>query len=512
MFIGWSCLALGCGPEPVSASETGETGETGADEDAPAPAHWLIYNVAVSPEIELRAVDVSQIDEGVIGEPLVLIESDDDHYGWAGGATPWGGYAFTLDDEYWLLGLGLDGQIQVYPGVPEGVPAKVRNPRFSADGSIALFAGEPALPPDAYYWVRYEHGHPVDGGPLGQMSSELTSGTYLVSPDASYGIVYHRENSTTRRWYQFPLNPEPGLAQLLYEDGEGPSVDAVFDQHMFVWSGGGLHMPGELSVVDMSSGVPGEQMPILPATIGPPVWYSASGNTAVWLEYQSPIEYDEWSALWRVDLVDGVPQPPVELTGPDEVVNGVYVSGTRRIGWQPYDVPIGDSTRVRWVDFAGDQLGPIHTIEAANPIRFVSWSPDQRFVSWADGWRGIAALDGPALGEPHYLEQQDTDSQVVWLDDRMLYSTDDGAQLWWVDLDETGPGPSSLLDPSSLGAAQIRPLGRIVGHDIAVLAVQPVVDSDAHVQLLRWDTNGSVEALPIDDVPNSWVIHQLVRN
>lgn len=131
-WIVWSCVALGCGPEQVDVGD-GETGETGAD-DTPAPAHWLIYEVTLPPEVEWRAVDVSQIDRGVIGQPVVVLDTDDEHYHWAEGPTPWGGYAF------------------------------------------------------------------------GQMASEL-EGFYRVSPDCSYGVVLHRENATTDRWYQFPLKP-----------------------------------------------------------------------------------------------------------------------------------------------------------------------------------------------------------------------------------------------------------------------------------------------------------------
>lgn len=222
-------------------------------------------------------------------------------------------------------------------------------------------------------------------------------------------------------------------------------------------------MPWGLVVVDMSSGVPGERWPILPETVGYQVWFSPSGDTVVWLEYESPLEYDEWSALWRVDLVDGVPQPPVKLTGPEEVVSGVHFPGTRRLGWRPRQGPDGASTLVHWVDFVGDQLGPIHTIEEANPINGVSWSPDQRFVSWGNGWRGIAALGGPNPGEPHYLEQDDTDRPVVWLDDRMIYTSGDGAHLWSVSVTDTGPGTPIPLDPPSLESVHgRRPVGRIV--------------------------------------------------
>jgi hypothetical protein len=512
MCVLWSCLALGCGPDQVTAGD-GETGadETGADDEAPAAAHWLIYDVSDLPEIELRAVDVSQIAGGVIGPPVVLLESDEDHYqDWRNGPTPWGGYAFALDDEYMLIGLDLNGQIEVYRGVPEGVPAKVHHPRFSADGSIALFAGEPTLPPDAFYWVRYEHGHPVDGGPLGQMTSELSSGGHWVSPDGSYGVVVHREGAGVDRTYQFPLDPEPGLAQPLFDDGEERGVVEVFDHHLFVWNAGGLHMPFGLAVVDMSSGIPGEEIPITPANVGFSMWFSASGDTVVWLESEDPFEGEVYSALWRVDLVDGVPQPAVELTGPDEVVHPDWVhlrTGTRRVAWQ--------SNALHWVDFVGDQLGPIHTIDDADSFS-VSWSPDQRFVSWvgsSDGFRGISALGGPEAGALHYVEQHDADRSAAWLDDRMLYSTGAGTQLWSVGLTDTGLGASSPLDPPSLESAHGRQAtGRIVGHDVAVLEVMPAPESPSHVQLLRWDMNGSPEALPIDEAPRSQVVHQIVRN
>jgi len=516
--------ALGCGPDQVSAIGGDETG---GDQPTVAPGHWLLYTAASGdsePLLSLRAVDLGGLDEGHIGEPVELLEFAEDAYR-SLGPTPSGAWAFELDDAYMLVGLDAAGQIELYPGVPDDVPAKIGRPKFSADGSIALFRGEITWPIDNFYWVRFEHGHPVEGRALGPMPTQISL-DYWISPNGTYGVIGRDDEQNQWRLYRFELGPEPGEQLPLFDD-DPLYVAALFEQHLFAWTmHGQLHVGEQLMLVDMSSGEAGERYPVSPGQVGvaTQAWFSPTGDTVVWLDI--PFSYgssDERGKLWRVDVVDGVPLPAVELSGPDEYVaaHHVYLLGDR-LAWQPLTDGEQSYSRLRWVDLEDGGLAPIRTIdEGAWMMVSPRWSPDGRWVAWVgdvdsplgeSAWMSVAALDGPELNVARPLDQLAANIGVVWIGDRMLYQTAGYTRLWSVKLGEAGPGPSSPLHPAFGPVRQIMASHAVIGHDAAVVSVVPELDASGHLQLLRFGADEQLETARIDDDPRSQrVIHQIVR-
>lgn len=118
---------------------------------------------------------------------------------------------------------------------------------------------------------------------------------------------------------QLSLEPEPGEPVPLWEPSDDPPwVTALFDQHLFALTEPALHLGEKLVYVDMSSGVPGDLQQISPGRIFLGKFlYSAAGDTVVWIDFPYPTE-QFYGRLWRIDFVDGVPLPAVELTGPGE--------------------------------------------------------------------------------------------------------------------------------------------------------------------------------------------------
>jgi hypothetical protein len=494
-----AALALAaCGPDLVASSAGGD--ETGGEDVA--PGHWLLYTSTTSnPDateiISVRAVDLGALAQGQLGTSIELLETEGEIV-WLG-PTPWGGHAFELDDAHMLVGLDADGHIELYPGVPEGVPPKVRRPVFSADGSAAIFHGEYNGAPDSYYWVRYEHGHPVAAQAIAQMPAQ-NGNPYWITPNGQYGVIDQRDAVTNEIvQMRFTLDPEPGeLAPLWDSQFDGFYLAALFDEHLFAWGPGQLHAGAQLFHVDTSTG--DTRQISLDAILGSnDVWYSPTGDMVVWVDVEYLPEEEEHGRLWRVDIVDGVPLPAVELTEPGELVEQIhlYFPGDGLVAWRPLADGQITTTQLRWVDFVDGQLGPIRTVEEGATVGVAAFSPDGHWLSWTGMqggepfWGGLATLDGPLV--VHHLDQFDPSGSPTWIDNRLLYTTS-GTALWWTLLGEDGPGSStSVLGPG----ANVATSDRILGHDAALI----LIDYELHV--LRFTADGPLAAVPVDDAPGT---------